>query len=353
MKFRLLSLMLLLALTLVSVAPLAAQDIAEGFPVNVVDESGQEVTFTEPVDSIVCLTAGCQDHLHVLGMEPVGVADYSAIVWERVSDVPLPENVAIITMDLASYQPDLEQIFALQPDVVVGGLGLHDGIRQPLNDVGIPVLLSYPSSLEEGNADLQMTAAVTGQADQADEAVAALETRLRAYQTTVPEVSSVMLVFSNTGSEALFVETSSAQTWTTLIAYQLADCPFSLEENTRQNVAFGYGTFTVGAILNADPDAIFFAGYDNQGVTDPAVLSGISENPLLPELSTVQNERVYSIDAWKFSGQSGLTLRGKAIDVTAALLYPDTFPEPLTDTQVQEILAEAEAEATAEAKPSN
>lgn len=351
MKFRLFSLIVLLAL--VSVVPLAAQDSSEGFPVTVVDESGQEVTFTEPVDSIVCLTAGCQDHLHVLDMEPVGVADYSAIVWERVSGVPLPENVAIITVDLASYQPDLEQILALQPDVVMGGLGLHDGIRQPLNDAGIPVLLSYPSSLEEGVADLQMTAAITGQADQADEAVAALEARLRAYQMTVPDVASVMLVFSATGSEALFVETSSAQTCATLIAYQLADCPFSLDETAGQFAGFGYGTFTVEAILDADPDAIFFAGYDNQGVTDPALLSGISENPLWPELSAVQNERVYSIDAWTFSGQSGITLLGLAVDTTMTLLYPDTFPEPLTDTQVQAILAEQEGESTPEATPSS
>lgn len=91
--------------------------------------------------------------------------------------------------------------------------------------------------------------------------------------------------------------------------------------------------------MAVNPTAIFFAGYDGLGSDAPEVLAALTSSPLWSELDAVKNDRVYSIDSWTFSGSSGLILLSRAMDESMAMLYPDIFPEPLTDEEVAEILA--------------
>jgi iron complex transport system substrate-binding protein len=340
MKYRVLSL-LLMTVFVIGTASLAAQDALKGFPVTVTDGAGVEVTFDQPVERVMCLVQACQDHLYALGIEPFAIADYMVSVYETLHGVPPDDDLPLVTTDMMRM-PDLEQILALQPDVVIGALGLMDAIRIPLEDAGIPVLLSYANSLEKVYADIDMVGAVTGLSEKAVEAVAAFDARMMAYGALSPNDQDLMLVFAGGGVDALFVETRQAQTCDTLIQFELTGCPFELDENAGQFASFGYAQYTVEAILNLDPDVIFFAGYDAEGVTDPAVLAGVAENPLWEELSAVKNDRVYSVDAWTFSGISGTVLLARAIDTAMPLLYPEVFPAPLTDEQVTAILAEAE-----------
>jgi iron complex transport system substrate-binding protein len=341
MTLRIFSLILVAALVLISAVPLAAQDAVAGFPVTVSDGAGVEVTFDQPAERVMCLVQACQDHLYALGIAPFAIADYMVSVYETLHGMPPADELPLVTTDMMRM-PDLEQILALQPDVVIGALGLMDAIRTPLEDAGIPVLLSYPNSLEKVYADMEMVGAVTGLPEKAIEAVAAFDARMMAYAALSPNDQDLMLVFGGGGVDALFVETRQAQTCDTLIQFELTGCPFELDENAGQFASFGYAQYTVEAILNLDPDVIFFAGYDAEGVTDPAVLAGVAENPLWEELSAVKNGRVYSVDAWTFSGISGTVLLARAVDAAMPLIYPDIFPDgPLTDEQVQEILAEA------------
>ncbi len=345
MKFRLSSLLIMLIIFTMTM-PLAAQEATleatDNFPLTVTDGSGFEQTFDAPFERIVCLSSSCQDHLYVLGIEPLAISDYMIPVYELLHTVPPPDTVTSLKIDLSNFYPDLEQLFALKPDVVVGSLGLHDDLRSILADAGIPLLLSYPDSLEDAIHELQLIAAVTGHSSHVDVVITGMEDRLKAYSELSPNDKSLLLAFGSPGQQALYVETDMAQTCSTLIAYELAQCPATLPENAGQFASFGYAEFGIEAILNLDPDVIFFAGYDNQGVDDATVLMGVSENPLWPELSAVKNGQIYSVSSWTFGGQSGLTLLSRAIDQTMQLLYPDIVPEPLTDTQIQEILAEAE-----------
>lgn len=313
---------------------------AQDFPVTVTDAAGQSITFDAPVERIICLSSSCQDHLFLLGLEPIGISNFMRPIHQLLRGELPGEDITLLNVEVTDYQPDLEQVLALEPDVVIGLHGLQDDVRQPLADAGIPMLLSYADSLEDSVAELRNVAAITGTSSQVEALVTKMEDRLSAYRKLSPNDASVALIFGSSPSADLMIESKEAQTCGTLMLYELATCPATLEGNASPFAQFGYAQYSVEGLLALNPDAIFFAGYNMDGNDDPAVLAAVSQNPLWSEITAVKNDNLHTINAWTFGGQSGLTLLARAIDQSMQLLYPDIFPEALSDAQVQEVLQE-------------
>ncbi|MEM6428360.1 MAG: ABC transporter substrate-binding protein [Deinococcota bacterium] len=326
-------------LSIVLLIVLLSITFAQDFPLTVSDGANVQATFEQPVTRIVCLSSSCQDHLFILGLEPLGIPDYMSPIHMLLHGEDAPESIFILATDLSTFEPDLEEVLALQPDVVIGLVGRHDGIRAPLEDLGVPVLLSRTYTFAEARAEFELVATITDQAEQIEPVVSAATDRLNAYRALSPNDTSLLLVFGSAANQELFVETDKAQTCHTLMLYELVTCPARLEDSPSQFIDAGYGQYSVEGILNLNPEFIFFAGYDTSGDDDPAVLVEASSSPLWAEISAVKNDHLYSISAWEFGGQSGFTLLTRAVDQTMQLLYPEVFPESLTDAQVQEVLA--------------
>jgi iron complex transport system substrate-binding protein len=298
-----------------------AQDDSS-FPVTVVDESGAEYTFEQPVERIVCLSAACIDDLYTIGLEPIAIADW-IIEFYRELYGEVPEDLPIVASG-GGYSPDVEQIIALEPDVVMGLLGAHDAVRDPLEATGtIAFLLAAPNNADETIEALRLTAAITGQQLEAEDAITAFNQRVAAYQEAVPGDASVMLVNSFVGNEVVYVETPAAQNCAMFEAYGLASCPFELPQSAGAFATFGFAEITFEAILEVDPEFIFFIGYNDLGQQAPEVVAALEENPLWSALSAVQDERFYSAIPILYNGTNGLSLLGLTLDDAMQKLYPD------------------------------
>ena len=96
-------------------------------------------------------------------------------------------------------------------------------------------------------------------------------------------------------------------------------------------------------LLALDPDVLLIDGYGFDGKSNEQILVEVSARPLWGELKAVKNGRVYvASDAVANLDGMGTVGMQKMLDVYAPLLYPDLFPAPLTNEQVQAILAEAQ-----------
>lgn len=326
MKFKTLLILFVILVAVVSVT--MAQDTTEPvFPVTIVDESGAEYTFEEPVERIICLSPACIDDLYVLGIDPIAIADWGGVFYRELHEDDIPEDLPLISTG-GGFQPDIEQILDLQPEVVIGQIGVIEFLIEPLGEAGISVLLAYPNNVEETIGSLLMTATITGELAQAEEAIAQFEEKLASYQETVPGDASIMVVSGNVTSETIFIETPDAQNCAMFIEYELADCPFELPDNAGMFGGFGYAEFTFEAILEVDPQFVFFLGFDALGEAAPEVLETLNENPLWNALSAVQSEQVFSASPTLYSGSGGISLLGRALDDAMLRLYPDALPEP-------------------------
>jgi iron complex transport system substrate-binding protein len=98
----------------------------------------------------------------------------------RVQDRP---NVA------CWFAPDLEKLFALKPDFVLGLQTAHRKLKPTLESQGIPVLLVNPTTVDEAIADIVRIGKILGVLEKSESLAADLYARLSAVQTRVRAIN--------------------------------------------------------------------------------------------------------------------------------------------------------------------
>jgi len=142
--------------------------LAEGPAVAVTDMMGREITLDAPVTRIVALTAADCEILCALGCEDVLVGrgeycDYPASVLDKPSVQ-------------SGYETNLEQIIALQPQVVLMGT-MAQSVEQveALEQAGIRVVVSNAQNIEGVYTAIRMIGALTGKDAKAEAIVADMQ----------------------------------------------------------------------------------------------------------------------------------------------------------------------------------
>ena len=143
------------------------------FPVTLTDDEGTEVTIPAEPQKIVSLTPATTETLFALG-----VGDRVVGKSEDVASFP-PESVGI--PDLATFSGvDVEQIVAVEADLVISageGLTQGDAVEQ-LRRAGIPVIVSYPTSIDTGMSSILLIARAVGEPEAGEVLVDSIKSRL-------------------------------------------------------------------------------------------------------------------------------------------------------------------------------
>ncbi|MGY5764725.1 iron-siderophore ABC transporter substrate-binding protein [Brachybacterium sp. DNPG3] len=148
-------------------------------PVSLVDGVGRTVELDEPAERIVVLEWQQIEDALTLCVAPVGVSDAEGFTTWDSAEV-LPEGVADIG---AREEPDLDAIYALDPDlIVVEAFSADDEIIAQLEEGGVPVLATLGADPEDpiGNmlSVFTMIGEATGRSERADVVVDEFETHL-------------------------------------------------------------------------------------------------------------------------------------------------------------------------------
>jgi ABC-type Fe3+-hydroxamate transport system substrate-binding protein len=324
MKFRLLPLVLLIALTLISVVPLAAQDTPEGFPLTIVDRLGRELTFDSPPERIVTYYNDSYGMLATIGLMPVA----QSVNPEMLTDpIYFAGQGADITTIPWSDAPDLEAVAAAQPDLVmvysVEEANALEGIA--------PAFVTYdPATLDALYAAVQQYGVLFARQEAANAAVTAFQERFATYASLAPRTTTV-LKLGVMDEGAFYISTVDDPICQILNV--MAVCEW---EKATPDEFWGYET-TLEGVLELDPDVIILNNWSSLSRED--MLAALDANPLWNELRAVQAGRVIGTPGYENPIASSLPAATKFLDTYLPLIYPDIFPAPLTDEQVQEILA--------------
>lgn len=160
-------------------APTAAPTAtpAPAFPVTITDDEGTDVTIPAEPLRIVSLTPSATETLFALGVgdRVVGKVEDAAYNFEgfppEAKDLPIVARFDGV---------DVEQIVELEADLVLSagtGLTQGDAVTQ-LRAAGIPVFVSYPTTIDEGLDGILQVGQAVGRAADADVLVDAIKRRL-------------------------------------------------------------------------------------------------------------------------------------------------------------------------------
>ena len=267
-----------LFLALVMVLSLTAA-FAESTAVTVTDIAGREITLDAPATKVVALTASDCEIIAALGAEDtlVGRGEYC----------DYPESVLEVPAVQSGADTNLEQIIALEPQVVVmAKMAQTEEQVAALEAAGIRVVVSDAQDIEGVYTAIRLIGALVGRNDEAEAMVADM-------QSTFADIAAKS---ENTGKTVYF-EVSPLQwgLWTagkgTFMDELATMCGLT---NAFADVE-GWAEISEEQVLERDPDYIVtISMYYGEG---PTPVEEIKARTGWDTLKAVQNDAIFNADS--------------------------------------------------------
>ncbi len=143
--------------------PAPSASPAAAFPVTVTGFDGTEVAIESRPERIVSLTPAATETLFAIGAG-------DRIVGRSEDPNPYPAEAAALPALTSMLAVDLEQVVALEPDLVIaGGLGFTpDEAVNQLRNAGIPVVVVYAMDVAGVLDDIRLIGSAAGEQDAAN-----------------------------------------------------------------------------------------------------------------------------------------------------------------------------------------
>ena len=262
------------------------------FPYTVVDGGGEEVAFEAPPEKIVSFDSAVVEILFAIGQghRVVGTHDF----------VDFPPEAAEIPKLGSSFSINLEATVDLKPDLV---FLFSDQFQADLERAGLKVF--YQKTLSDDFRkvadNIRMWGRITGAVDQAEDAAAGFESRVRDIEETMASVDQGHSIFQDEG-----------ELWTpgsdTLVGkvFELLKL-----DNIAHDVS-GYKQLSPEIVVDRDPQLIIAQYSDN-----------ISGNDAFKDVKAVKTGKVLVPQSNALSVAGPRFVEG--IEEIAKWAYPDLF----------------------------
>ena len=299
---------ILSALCALLLPALASALQAGDLPLTLTDALGDTVTLKAYPQRIVSLAPSNTELLFAAGAgdRVVGVTEYC----------DHPPEAARKTKIGGFSNPSLEQIVALQPDLVLAARFNPLDVLEGLRRLDIPVFALAPKTLEEVLQTLRQIGRLSGQEEAAQKSEAALRARVEAVRKTVEDLSA---------SARLRV------LWGQLKAPMYTAGPGSFIDdlirlaggiNIAADAGSGWPQIGLETLVDRNPQAIVVSSGREQIEKD---LVRLRQTSGWKTVDAIESGRVYHLDL-NLLGRPGPRLVD-GLEALARILHPDRFPQ--------------------------
>ncbi|EEG76263.1 ABC transporter substrate-binding protein [Dethiobacter alkaliphilus] len=268
------------------------------------DQMGRNVVIEEKPERIVSLSPSNTEMAFSIGLGSriVGVTDFC----------DYPAEALDVDKIGGFSDPNMEIVYSLTPDLVLAG-NAHEEQVNKLEELGIPVLVLAPESIEEVFAAMNLIAEATG-ASEADKVITEITDRLALLDEKISTLSSEdrVQVYYEVYSDPLMTAGG-----TTLISEVIS---IAGGDNIFTDVAEMYPQISEETIIERDPSVIVIPNYHGFEGFDMEV---ILDRPLWNEINAVKNERVFNINADAISRPGPRLI--EAAETLAPIFHPELF----------------------------
>ncbi len=268
------------------------------YPITVTDSYGETVTIESEPMRVISVAPNLTETMFKIdaGDKLVGRSDYC----------DYPDEALEIASVGSIYEPDIEAIVSLEPDLVIVSTHFDEENTEKLEELGIPVITLYEEAEMEGVYGMITTLGeVMNRNDAAAGCVAEMQDIIADVEETVAgqdkPTAYYVVGFGEYGDFTAGGDTFTGQMLTMAGA-----------DNIAQDVS-GW-SITTEEIIEADPEIVIIADYmyDEFKTTSP-----------YSELSAVKNDQIYVIDNNLLERQGYRNAEG--VREIAKICYPELF----------------------------
>jgi iron complex transport system substrate-binding protein len=247
---------------------------AGAYPLTLTDDAGRQVTLPAEPERIVSLAPSNTEIVCALDAcdRLVGVTDFDDYPAE-VADVPDVVIGAVV---------DIELVVAADPDLVLaaGNELTPSAVITELAELGYPVLVLYPESLDEVLDNIRLVGDAIDTADQANALVADMEYRIAVVRHAIPSAGQPRVFYEVAVFEGA-IYTAGQDSFLSSLIEMAGGIPITGDALTT--------SIALEDLLVADPELILLG----DAAYDPSVTpESVAARPGWSAMSAVQNGRV-------------------------------------------------------------
>ncbi|HJV17387.1 MAG TPA: ABC transporter substrate-binding protein [Bacillales bacterium] len=281
--------------------------------VSVVDGTGQKITLEKPAKRIVEIRGSGLDMLAELGVKDVT----TQIGYQELANYFFGKEKAKGFGKIRGswIEPNIEDIIAAKPDLVIGGAYPHAELVNSLKGVAPVYLLTEKGHYMGAVRDLERLGVLTGKEKEAKQAINHFLTKLKEYKEKSPKNKSALVLMGSDTNFNVYTETSR----TGSLLAEVTNYPKILKGGNPKQYEI---PLSLEEILAINPDVLFMESLGNEPLSKQ-----LSKNPVWSQLSAVKNNRVYEIDGKIWHSGRGTKGSSVILDHAMPLLYPEIFPK--------------------------
>jgi iron complex transport system substrate-binding protein len=272
-----------------------------------VDATGKSFTIETPPKRVAALSPSAVELMYAVGATPIA----------RPSSANYPEQAKSVTAVGTSYQPNLEQIAAQNPDFIITDAQIHSPqIISELAKLGVPVFSIRVQQVADVMASLRLVGNIMGQSENGEKAAKVLEAQLQNVQAKLPPAGERPTVFLMIGTADAFWGAKPDAFSGDVIARLGAK---NLVESGPDTTQFpGFTSYSMEQLVSLDPDVILVMSVSPNA---PPTTRQLSANPAWNGLRAVKSGRVHEVNTEALVQGAGPRV-GEVIDTIFPILYP-------------------------------
>lgn len=188
--------------------------------------------------------------------------------------------------ELSGFEPNVEEIAAFEPDLVLIG-GDFSGLGEQLAEIDIPSWDGPAAGeIEDTYAQIEQLGAATGKVGEAAELVSSMQTRIDEIAANAPELDEALTIYHEVDSTYYSADSTSfiGATYSLLGLENIAD--------RAEGENFGFPQLNAEAVVSANPDLIFIPC----GTFCTTTPDEVAARPGWDAIAAVQNGNVVEVD---------------------------------------------------------
>lgn len=280
----------------------------------ITDDLGREVVVKSKPQRIVTLTPTFTSMLYETGGQAVGRVSFQSFLGD------IPEGAEDIAEVGFNAQVNLEKVVSLKPDLVIGGVRLHDSMVEQLEANNIPIIVLNMTTYEDVKSKLQLFSKLSDDEGKSEAVLQAMEQKIVNLQSKVPANSpKVVIIQVSTREVTLERDNSIAGGAAKLLNVDNLGASLAAMEGRPDKTPF-----SLEKIMEFDPDLILISTRGSMEDIEPRMKQDMESHPAWSSLRAVKDGQVRFLPQQYFLTNPGVDY-ADAVEYIGKAVYPEVY----------------------------